>query len=91
MGSGIQVFSQVNNTLCLTDFYMEMSKGVSLLRTTQSLLTGRTILYAWMNGYSTLQHNIAPGKCIVIKVKYGLQLHFKICLNTSDRKKQQQK
>ena len=31
------------NTLCLTDFYMEMSEGVSLLRTAQSLLTGRTI------------------------------------------------
>ena len=35
--------SQVNNTPCLTDFYMEMSMGVSLLRTAQSLLTGRTI------------------------------------------------
>ena len=33
--TGIRVFS---------DFYMEMSRGVSLLRTTQSLLTGRTIL-----------------------------------------------
>ena len=31
------------DTLCLTDFYMEMSMGVSLLRTAQSLLTGRTI------------------------------------------------
>ena len=28
-----------------TDFYMEMSMGVSLLRTAQSLLTGRTIIY----------------------------------------------
>ena len=36
-------------------------------------------------------HNIAPGKYIVIKVKYGLQLHFKVFLNRSDRKKQQQK
>ena len=26
-----------------------------------------------MNGYSTLLHNIAPGKYIVIKVEYGLQ------------------
>ena len=39
-----------------------------------------------MNGYSTLLHNIAPGKYIVIKVEYGLQLHFKIFLNKSDRK-----
>ena len=30
-----------------------------------------------MNGYSTLLHNIAPGEYIVIKVEYGLQLHFK--------------
>ena len=44
-----------------------------------------------MNGYSTLLHNIAPGKYIVIKVEYGLQLHFEIVLNKSDRKKQQQK
>ena len=42
--------------------------------------------YAWMNGYSTLLHNIAPDKYIVIKVEYGLQLHFKIFLNKSDRK-----
>ena len=40
-----------------------------------------------MNGYSILLHNIAPGKYIVIKVEYGLQLHFKIFLNKSDRKK----
>ena len=45
------------------------------------------VLYAWMNGYSTSLHNIAPGKYIVIKVEYGLQLHFKIFLNKSDRKK----
>ena len=32
------------NTLCLTNFQMEMSTGVSLLRTAQSLLTGQTIL-----------------------------------------------
>ena len=44
------------------------------------------VLYAWMNGYDTLLHNIAPGKYIVIKVEYGLQLHFKIFLNKSDRK-----
>ena len=44
-----------------------------------------------MNGYSTLLHNIASGKYIVIKVEYGLQLHFKVLLNKSDRKKQQQK
>ena len=49
------------------------------------------VLYAWMNGYSTLLHNIAPGKYIVIKVEYGLQLRFKIFLKKSDRKKQQQK
>ena len=49
------------------------------------------VLYAWMNGYSTLLHNIAPGKYIVIKVEYELQLHFKISLSKSDRKKQQQK
>ena len=35
-------------------------------------------LYAWMNGHSTLLHNIAPDKYIVIKVEYGLQLRFKI-------------
>ena len=40
-----------------------------------------------MNDYSTLLHNNAPGKYIVIKVEYGLQLHFKIFLNKSDRKK----
>ena len=44
------------------------------------------LLYAWMNGYGTLLHNIAPGKYIVIKVEFGLQLHFKIFLNKSDRK-----
>ena len=44
------------------------------------------VLYAWMNGYSTLLHNIAPGKYIVIKVEYGLQLHVKIFLNKSCRK-----
>ena len=44
------------------------------------------VLYPWMNGYSTLLHNIASGKYIVIKVEYGLQLHFKIFLNKSDRK-----
>ena len=42
------------------------------------------VLYAWMNGYSTVLHNIAPGKYIVIKVEYGLQ-HFKIFLSKSDR------
>ena len=41
----------------------------------------------WMNGYSALLHNIAPGKYIVVKVEYGLQLHFKIFPNKSDRKK----
>ena len=44
------------------------------------------VLYTWMNGYSTLIHNIAPGKYIVIKVEYGLQLRFKIFLKKSDRK-----
>ena len=44
------------------------------------------VLFAWMNGYSTLLNNVAPGKYIVIKVEYGLQLHFKIFLNKSDRK-----
>ena len=39
-----------------------------------------------MNGYSTLLNNIAPGKYIVIKVEYGLQLHIKIFVNKSDRK-----
>ena len=34
-----------------------------------------------MNGYSTLLHSIAPGKYIVIKVEYGLQLRFNIYLN----------
>ena len=45
------------------------------------------VLYAWMNGYSTLLHNIAPGIYIVIKVDFGLQLRFKIFLNKSNRKK----
>ena len=40
-----------------------------------------------MDGYSTLLQNIAPGKYIVIKVEYGLRLHFKIFLNKSDRKR----
>ena len=44
------------------------------------------VLYAWMNCYGTLLHNIAPGKYIV-KVEYGLQLRFKIFLKKSDRKK----
>ena len=43
------------------------------------------VLYALMNGYSTLLHNIAPGKCIVIKAEYGQQLDFQIFLNKSDR------
>ena len=41
--TGIQVFSQVNKYTLSYRFYMEMSKGVSMLRTAQSLLTGRTI------------------------------------------------
>ena len=45
------------------------------------------IIFAWMNGYSTLLHYISPVKCIVIMVEYGLQVHFKIFLNKSDRKK----
>ena len=44
-------------------------------------------LDALMNGCSTLLHNFAPGKHIVIKVEFGLQMHFKIFLNKSDRKK----
>ena len=42
--------------------------------------------YAALNGCSTLLHNIATGKYIVINVEYGLQLHFKTFLNKSDRK-----
>ena len=38
-----KAFHRWINTPCLTNFYMEMSMGVSLLRTAQSLLTGRTI------------------------------------------------
>ena len=38
------------------------------------------VLYARVNGYSALLHNIAPDKYIVIKVEYELQLHFKIFL-----------
>ena len=45
------------------------------------------VLYAWMDGYSTLLHTIALGNYIVIKVEYGLQLHFKIFLNKSERKR----
>ena len=33
-----------------------------------------------------LKYNIAPGKYIVIKVEYGLQLYFKIFLSKSDGK-----
>ena len=40
-----------------------------------------------MNGYSALLHSIALGKYIVIKVEYRLQLHFKIFLNKSEKKK----
>ena len=35
------------------------------------LLNSVGSIFAWMNGYSTLLHNIAPGKYIVIKVEYG--------------------
>ena len=42
-----------------------------------------------MNGYSALLHCIAPGKYIVIKNAYELQLHFKTFLNKSDKKQQQ--
>ena len=38
-----KAFHRWINTLWFTDFKMEMSTGVSLLRTAQSLLTGRTI------------------------------------------------
>ena len=38
-----KAFHKWINTPCLTDFKMEMSTGVFLLRTAQSLLTGRTI------------------------------------------------
>ena len=47
-----------------------------------------------MDGYkknSALLHSVAPGKYIVIKDDDGLQLHFKIFLNKSGRKRQQQK
>ena len=44
------------------------------------------VIYALVNGFSTLLHNIAPGKYIVTKVDYGLQMHFKIFPNKSDRK-----
>ena len=38
-----KAFHRWINTLWFTDFKMEMSTGVSLLRTAQSLLTGQTI------------------------------------------------
>ena len=41
--------------------------------------------------YSTLVHKTAPGKYIVIKVEYGLQLHFKIFLNKSEKKNKKNK
>ena len=40
-----KAFHRWINTLWFTDFKMEMSTGVSLLRTAQSLLTGRTIIW----------------------------------------------
>ena len=40
-----KAFHRLINTPCLTDFDMEMSMGVSLLRTAQSLLTGGTIFF----------------------------------------------
>ena len=43
------------NTPCHTDFKMEMSTGVSLLRTAQSLLTGRTI------SVRTMSWSLKPG------------------------------
>ena len=63
--------------------------SIQYTKTTWPLTYG--VLYAWMNGYSTLLYNIAPGKYIVgkyivIEVEYGLQLHFKILLYKSDRK-----
>ena len=44
------------------------------------------VLYAWMNGYSTLLHNIAPGKYIVIKVECGLQFSSKYFLRNQIEK-----
>ena len=41
--TGVKRFTGEINTICFTDFYMQMSTGVFLLRTTQSLLTGQTI------------------------------------------------
>ena len=42
-----KAFHRRINTLCITDFYMGMSTGVSLLRTVQSLLTCRSKLSLW--------------------------------------------
>ena len=47
-------FSQVNKYTLSYRFYMEMSKGVSLLRTAQSLLTGRTIVLMLWNIYEAV-------------------------------------
>ena len=44
------------------------------------------VLYARENGYSKLLHNITPGKYIVIKIEFGLQLHFKIFLTNQIEK-----
>ena len=30
-----------------------------------------SVVYAWMNGYSTLLHNIAPGKYVLKRVSLG--------------------
>ena len=45
IGIQLKSVSQVNEYTLSYRFYMEMSMGVSLLRTAQSLLTGRTVFY----------------------------------------------
>ena len=65
-------------------------KIVLLLNSVGSLFCTYTVSihsvhYAWMNGYSTLLHNIAPGKYIIIKVEIGLQLHAKYRTNQIEK------
>ena len=44
------------------------------------------VFYAWMNGYITLLHNIAPGKYIAIKVEIDDSCTYD-SFNKSDEKK----
>ena len=80
-GYSCKAFHRWINTPCLTDFDMEMSMGVSLLRTAQSLLTGRTIVLARYsmsyNGQLWRPEGINPLRFSSTKIIVGLCLLIK--------------